>query len=765
MIIQKFRGARWVVGAIVFALIALTMASNPMRAQANALIPVATLLNADGTLDTSTGVSGALDVRGWNITLDAERGPLLSPADAPPASPTSGAWSALSTGTNNIVETIAIVGTDLYAGGYFTSVGSCASGCNRIAKWNGSTWSALGTGMGDGAVFALAVRGTDLYAAGSFTNAGSCTSVDGCNRIAKWNGSTWSALGGGMNNTIYALAVIGTDLYAGGTFIYAGTCMSGCARIAKWNGSIWSALGTGISNSSVYALAVSGTDLYVGGSFAGAGNCTSGNGCYKIAKWNGATWSPLGTGVDGAVWTLAVNGTDLYAGGSFLNAGSCTSGNGCNYIAKWNGSTWSPLGAGMNNTVYALAVNNTNIYAGGEFTSAGSCTSGCNSIAKWDGSTWSPLGTGMNNDVYALAISGTDIYAGGNFTSAGSCTSGNGCNRIAKDSIALVFADPTGACGGNSPCYASLQSAINAAGAGGEVRYYGGTYNESVSLNTNATLNFVGSSNVTLHGGLNISAGTFNAPSAYALSLTTGSLTNSGGTFNHNNGTFIFAGSGTQNVSGNFTFNHLTVNSGTTIDVGANTLTVVGTATNAGTIKRLAPAQNITLGTSFTFNDGIGQASAILRQTSGTAMGNTTAQVNANTTTAHACAATTLGGTPVKRYFDVTPTNGANVTADVTLYFFDGASNSEANGNTLANIALFHCESGTWRRLSGTYTTGTSGNYKWVKLNGYPFTTFSPFAISGGPGAPTAVSLSSFRADAPAFDLVAWFAQMLGLAR
>ena len=46
------------------------------------------------------------------------------------------------------------VGHDLYAGGGFTTAGGVAA--NRIAKWNGSAWSALGSGM-NGAVYALAV--------------------------------------------------------------------------------------------------------------------------------------------------------------------------------------------------------------------------------------------------------------------------------------------------------------------------------------------------------------------------------------------------------------------------------------------------------------------------------------------------------------------------------------------------------------------------------------------------------------------------------
>ena len=79
---------------------------------------------------------------------------------------------------------------DLYAGGYFTTAGGAAA--NYVAKWNGSAWSALGSGMNN-YVYALAVSGSDLYAGGDFTTAGGSTA----NHIAKWNGSAWSALGQG----------------------------------------------------------------------------------------------------------------------------------------------------------------------------------------------------------------------------------------------------------------------------------------------------------------------------------------------------------------------------------------------------------------------------------------------------------------------------------------------------------------------------------------------------------------------------------------
>jgi len=326
-------------------------------------------------------------------------------------------WSALGGGMDGEVHALAVSGSDLYAGGSFMTAGG--NPASRIAKWNGSSWSALGSGIGiteaDGSsVSALAVSGTGLYAGGYFTTAGG----NPASYIARWNGSDWSALGEGLDNTVSALAVSGGDLYAGGRFAMAGEAPAN--HIAKWNGSTWSALGEGVDGD-VSALAVSGGDLYAGGGFVAAG----GSPASRIAKWNGSSWSALESGMESfSVSALAVSGSDLYAGGGFSTAGGTLA----MFIAKWNGSNWGALSSEANNGsgVWALAATDGDVYAGGEFTTAGGTPA--NYIAKWDGSRWSALGSGMNRSVQALAVAGDDLYAGGWFSMA----DGIPVNHIAK---------------------------------------------------------------------------------------------------------------------------------------------------------------------------------------------------------------------------------------------------------------------------------------------------------------------------------------------
>jgi hypothetical protein len=105
---------------------------------------------------------------------------------------------------------------NLYIGGNFTVAGDTTA--NGIAKWNGTNWTALGSGLLNGVVHALALSGSDLYAGGGFTTAGGVATTN----IARWDGTNWSALGSGLNGVVNALALSGGDLYAGGVFTAAG---------------------------------------------------------------------------------------------------------------------------------------------------------------------------------------------------------------------------------------------------------------------------------------------------------------------------------------------------------------------------------------------------------------------------------------------------------------------------------------------------------------------------------------------------------------
>ena len=329
-------------------------------------------------------------------------------------------WSELGSGLTGWVDALAVdAGGNLYAGGSFSKAGDATA--YNVAKWNGTTWSALGSGT-NSRVFSLAADGAgDVYVGGMLTEAGRVSAS--C--VAKWDGTTWSPLASGVNTLVRALALDGAgNLYAGGEFWAAGGIAAN--HVAKWDGSTWSALGSGAglgADSPIHALVSDGAGhVYAAGYLLGTAGRAVVN---RVARWDGVDWSALGAGMGGDFWldvmvgALAVDGAgNLYAGGSFTSAGGVSAKN----VAKWDGARWSALGSGMNGVVWALAADGTvNVYA--------ASVPGGPSVAKWDGTSWSALGSGMDRVVRALAVDGAGIlYAGGDFMTAG----GASVNFVAK---------------------------------------------------------------------------------------------------------------------------------------------------------------------------------------------------------------------------------------------------------------------------------------------------------------------------------------------
>lgn len=255
----------------------------------------------------------------------------------------------------------------VYGGGEtILKTGSKKHATTNIGKWNGSSWTPLGTGLRSGTQdvtvddMIVAPDGS-VYAHGIYTTVTKAEGEKMKHIIAKWKGSIWATLGTNEVQTGHlALGPDGT-LY---TTIYDGNTW----YVAKWNGSTWAALGTW--KNGITALPVVAPD----GTLYAFGDSGYQDDSGYVAKWNGSAWVALGSGKNGDIHALAVasDGT-LYAARTFHHTeGVLTNVPYKGDVAKWNGSTWSTVGSEMNGSVDTLAVaSDGTLYVGGSFHKAG----------------------------------------------------------------------------------------------------------------------------------------------------------------------------------------------------------------------------------------------------------------------------------------------------------------------------------------------------------------------------------------------------------
>jgi hypothetical protein len=390
---------------------------------------------------------------------------------------------------------------DVIAGGDFARADRVSA--HDVARWDGFEWQPLGTGTGPittaTKVLALArMPNGDLVAAGDFTT------MDGqpCARIARWNGTSWLPIGSGINGPVSELLVMPNgDLIAAGTFNQAGTQVAD--RIARWDGSTWSAVGNGLAAGAILGLAVlPNGDLVVGGTHtlglmrlvAGAWQSLPGfdttfsstyrslavlpngslavSGNFRISgvvhglaivtgavatpfpqpfastsgillaaangdlvyggdaanavlgRWNGTSWSTW----SGTVAPVVALGLDsagrVVVGAAPEDTGFPTAA----AVARFDGTLWQTLGGGPPPLVNAaVTLANGDVVCGGVFTTIGGVAAA--NIARWNGTDWAPLGAGVDGRVTTIAVTTNDaLVVGGDFAMAG----GAPAQRIAR---------------------------------------------------------------------------------------------------------------------------------------------------------------------------------------------------------------------------------------------------------------------------------------------------------------------------------------------
>ncbi len=212
----------------------------------------------------------------------------------------------------------------------------------NVGTFDGNNWSELGGSNTLGLnhwIYSITIdTGGNVYTGGYDYNSTNSKCL-----VYKWDKNNWSAVGG-VNSSIFNLGIDPNptivslvndnkgNLYAAGSFKNT----LGYNFVAKWDGTSWSELGGLNSSTFNYTILSLATDslgnVYAGGLFKDAQNKE------YVAKWNGTNWSKLGnTNFDGEILSIATdNQNNIYVGGSFLNA------NGKEYIAKYS-ATYLPV--------------------------------------------------------------------------------------------------------------------------------------------------------------------------------------------------------------------------------------------------------------------------------------------------------------------------------------------------------------------------------------------------------------------------------------
>jgi trimeric autotransporter adhesin len=215
--------------------------------------------------------------------------------------------TGLNNGTNNSVRALKAfdngTGLSLYVGGYFTSAGGVTA--SRIAKWNGTAWSAAGT-FDQGDVLCLDVfdhgTGPALYAGGTFLVA------DGAfaKHIARLGAAGWKELGGGLLGVVSGLTLApfaeGPRLIVTGGFTQSASGIPLATR-AAWDGAAWSPIGQtdptepGGADAALYRAQTPFQGLYFAGGFDQFGGVPAG----RLARLSICEACPADCDADGVL--------------------------------------------------------------------------------------------------------------------------------------------------------------------------------------------------------------------------------------------------------------------------------------------------------------------------------------------------------------------------------------------------------------------------------------------------------------------------------
>ncbi len=282
-------------------------------------------------------------------------------------------------------------------------------------------WTPLGGGTNGTVDEVLALANGDLLVAGTFTDAGGTT----CARAARWNGSSYTALGELPDGTINCAVEHGGTLYIGGAF------NNGQVDLLHWNGEWWEAETVFASKSAeVTALLSREGLLYAAGGRAGFAGIDHGVQVQEEGSWN------MMPGVlNGPIHALVFHEDRLIAGGAFTGA-FLSNQNELMHVARYSDGGWTQVADGLDGTVHDLLVHDNALYATGDMVSMAGTSFGLASI-EGDLAEWTRLMPNIQNYITpspvdapsvarSMVVHGDRIFIAGDIYTYAGLTLGRG---------------------------------------------------------------------------------------------------------------------------------------------------------------------------------------------------------------------------------------------------------------------------------------------------------------------------------------------------
>ncbi len=251
----------------------------------------------------------------------------------------------------------------LIVAGQFSAIGRVPA--RSIARWNGDTWSEVGGGLPSGNFSTMQVLDPDaegparplVHLAGSFSSIGGVPAA----RIAFWDGQSWSSIPSTTINTYNQFVYFDPDadgpearsLHAAGFFSLPGGDHRG---VARWTGAQWAPVGASFFNDGSGSLKLS---------------------AFEVFDEDGEGGAPA----------------RLFVAGQFTRAGVAP----VSGVARLVGDQWTDVGGGVVGEVTAMRAFDFDadgagppaLCIAGLITSAGATPT--QRFARWDGAHWMPF--------------------------------------------------------------------------------------------------------------------------------------------------------------------------------------------------------------------------------------------------------------------------------------------------------------------------------------------------------------------------------------